>query len=284
MNAEQQVATLVEEQPVVVRTDAASLMEVISRAASDPNTDVDKLERLMSMYERITDRQAKSAFSAALAEMQPKLPVITEKGRIIIKEKGTDKVIQSTGYALWEDINEAIRPPLQEHGFALSFRIGKDADRVVVTGVLSHREGHSEETTLSLPLDTTGSKNNVQSIGSSVSYGKRYTASALLNITSRGEDDDAQSTGEARQEYALGRAMGAHTVARKSSAQAKRDGDHEEITRQLAACQTERELDGWYADFDRHTANLPFSWLDPIRDEVEKRRNTILDLIAERMA
>jgi hypothetical protein len=31
----------------VVTADAGSLMAVISRAASDPNTDVDKLERLM---------------------------------------------------------------------------------------------------------------------------------------------------------------------------------------------------------------------------------------------
>jgi hypothetical protein len=279
-----QVAPLIDERTdVVVRTDAASLMEVISRAAADPNTDVDKLERLMAMYERITDRSAKVAFSQALAEMQPGLPVIAENGRIIITEKGTDKVIQSTGYALWEDINQAIRPLLQNHGFALSFRIGKDGDRVVVTGVLSHRMGHSEETTLSLPMDATGSKNNVQAIGSSVSYGKRYTACALLNITSRGEDDDAKTTGDpAKQQFKTGLAMGAHTIARKSAAQAKRDGDHERIQQELAFCQTEAALDAWYADFDQHTAQLPFSWLDPVRDEVEKRRNTILDLMAER--
>jgi hypothetical protein len=44
--------------------------------------------------------------------------------------------------------------------------------------VLSHELGHSEETTMTLPLDTSGSKNNVQAVGSSTSYGKRYTATA----------------------------------------------------------------------------------------------------------
>lgn len=73
----------------------------------------------------------------------------------------------------------------------------KEADRIEVTGVLSHREGHFEETMLSLPMDTTGSKNNVQAIGSSISYAKRYTAGALLNITSRGEDDDGTAAGAA---------------------------------------------------------------------------------------
>src|SRR4029079_6921028 len=171
--------------------DAASLMAVISRAASDPATDVDKLERLLGMYERITERQAKAAYAAALAEMQPELPVIDERGRIEVREKTASgqrdgRVQQSTSYALWEDINEAIKPAMAKWGFALSFRIGSTDDgRIKVTGILSHREGHQEETTMILMHDSTGSKNAVQAMGSSVSYGKRYTALALLNITSR---------------------------------------------------------------------------------------------------
>lgn len=165
----------------IIHVGASSLMEVIGRAAADPNTDVDKLERLLGMYERITAQGAKAAFTSALAEMQPQLPVIGEHGR-------TDK----TSYAKYEDINDAIRPFLHEHGFALSFRVHRSEGLVAVTGVLSHRDGHSEETTLELPVDTSGSKNAVQAVGSSVSYGKRYTAIALLNITSRapGDRDD----------------------------------------------------------------------------------------------
>lgn len=185
MNAERQVTPLADERQVVVPTDAATLMAVISRAASDPDTDVEKLERLMAMFERITDRSAKADYSAALAEMQPKLPVIAERG-------STDK----GKYALWEDINDAIRPILAEAGFALSFRVGSATDgKMTVTGILSHKAGHQEETTMTLPLDTSGSKNAVQAVGSSTSYGKRYTAMALLNITSRGEDDDGYRGG-----------------------------------------------------------------------------------------
>lgn len=184
-----------------VQGDAASLMAVISRAASDPATDVDKLERLLGMYERITERQSKAAFAAALAELQPELPVVDERGRIEVREKDakgqrTGAVQQSTSYALWEDINEAIKPALAKHGFAIIFRIGSTDDgRIKVTGILSHREGHQEETTMLLMHDSTGSKNAVQAMGSSVSYGKRYTALALLNITSRGQDDDGWAGG-----------------------------------------------------------------------------------------
>ncbi len=180
----------------VAPSDAASLMAVISRAASDPTVDVDKLERLMGMYERITANQAKSAYDAAFAEMQPKLPVIDRRGAIVIKDKNDDKIIkQSTPYALFEDISEAITPILAEYGFGLSFRVGLATDgKINTTAILSHKMGHREETTLTLPHDSTGSKNAVQAVGSSLSYGKRYTMCALLNITTRGEDDDGAAS------------------------------------------------------------------------------------------
>lgn len=169
----------------VIPQDADSIMAVISRAAADPNTDVDKLERLLGMYERLQARSARAAYMEALAEMQPKLPVIEKRGQIKINESKPGQK-----YALWEDINDAIKPILAEHGFALSFRTGQEESKIMVTGVLSHRAGHSEQTTMYLPSDTSGSKNAVQAVGSSTSYGKRYTAQALLNLTSRGEDDD----------------------------------------------------------------------------------------------
>jgi len=170
--------------------ESAAIIQVIERAAMNPNVDIDKMERLLQMQERIMERNAKAAYAADLARMQPDLPIITERGGI----KDRSGNIQST-YALWEDINEAIKPVLAKHGFALSFRTGQEEGRITVTGVLSHRDGHSEETTMHLPIDTSGSKNSVQALGSSISYGKRYTAGALLNITSRGEDDDGKAAG-----------------------------------------------------------------------------------------
>jgi len=199
MNTNQQVAPI-EPNEVSTASEAGSIMAVIARAASDPNVNVEKIERLAALYERIKAAEAKTAYMAALSAMQPDLPVIERKGKITIRAKvdgeRTGAVQQATAYALWEDINEAISPVLKTHGFALSFRTGTAIDgKLTVTGILSHRGGHQEETTLSLMHDSTGSKNSVQAIGSSLSYGKRYTAGALLNITSRGEDDDGLSGG-----------------------------------------------------------------------------------------
>jgi hypothetical protein len=166
-----------------------AFMAMIARAAADPKTDVDKLERLMAMAERREAWNARVAYFAALSDMQDELPSIQERGEIKIGQGPGQK------YALWEDINKAIKPILRGHGFALSFRTGIAETKITVTGVLSHAAGHSEETTIHLPSDTSGSKNAVQAVGSSTSYGKRYTAAALLNLTTGGEDDDAKGAG-----------------------------------------------------------------------------------------
>lgn len=167
----------VEQAPVSENTAMVSMFE---RMASDPNVDVDKLERLMQMRERAVERESKAEFDAAMSELQPELPAIVERGNAAGRYT----------YALWEDINTAIKPVLMSHGFALTFRTSF-TNGITVTGVLSHRGGHREETSITLPADASGNKNAVQAVASSVSYGKRYTAGALLNLTSHGEDDDA---------------------------------------------------------------------------------------------
>lgn len=174
--------------PLPVVTESATILQVIERAAQNPACDIEKMERLLQMHERIVARTAQTAYAEALAEMQPRLPIITERGGI--KDRAGN--VQSR-YALWEDIVGIITPILAQYGFSLSFRTGNEADRVSVTGVLTHRMGHSEQTTLVLPIDTSGSKNAVQSVGSSTSYGKRYTASALLNLRTGETDDDGRA-------------------------------------------------------------------------------------------
>jgi hypothetical protein len=182
------VSAIVESQPdSQPQTEATAMIRVIERAAANPDIDVEKMERLLAMQERIMDRNAKAEFNEALAAMQPELPVITRNGEILNKAGE----VQST-YAKWEDINEAIRPILAKYGFALSFRTSSKETGVLIRGILS-KGGHAEDTDMFLPADTSGNKNNVQAHGSSTSYAKRYIAIALLNITTRGEDDDGQS-------------------------------------------------------------------------------------------
>lgn len=175
------------------RRDETELM--FERLARDPNVDVEKLERLIGMRERLQDQAAKSAFNAAFSEMQAEIPEITERGEI----KNKEGKVQSK-YAKNEDIQKVLRPILQQFGFSLSFRTEWPGPKTVkVVGILTHRDGHSRESEFLSDADQSGSKNSVQALGSAISYGRRYTTLDLLNITSRGADDDGQAVSKLSQ-------------------------------------------------------------------------------------
>lgn len=168
------------------QSEGGALISMIERVAMNPDAGIDTLERLLQMQERVLDREARSAYSRDFAAMQAEIPTIKERG------KGHGSI----RYALWEDVNEAIRPVLTKYGFGLSFKTSNADKQITITAILSHRDGHSEETTQSFPHDTSGSKNAIQAVGSSMSYGKRYTAGALLNLTSGEQDTDGATVSE----------------------------------------------------------------------------------------
>jgi hypothetical protein len=174
---------------------SGGLLAVIERAARDPNVDVDKMERLFALQERVQERNAKAAFTEAKVAMRPELPEITMRGMIRIPDKNKPgHFSQETPFARFEDIHDAVMPVLTAHGFDLSYRNGLSPDgKVRVTTILSHVGGHSEETVFDLPHDSSGSKNSVQAVGSSTSYGRRYGTLSILNIKVAGEDDDGQA-------------------------------------------------------------------------------------------
>jgi hypothetical protein len=167
----------------------ASLLEVISKAARDPAVDIDKMERLLQMQERVERRNAEVAFAEAFADMQPNLPTITMNGQIV------HKGVVISEFSDWPNINKAITPVLHQFGFGLSFKPAKAAvpGMVAVTAILRHRKGHIDEATVEGPNDTSGAKNAPQSLGSSLTYYKRYGGVLVLNLTIEGEDDDGSS-------------------------------------------------------------------------------------------
>jgi hypothetical protein len=174
---------------------APDLALLVERVLTDPNADVSKLSALLDVNERILDRAAKSAFDSAYARMQPELPEIDERGAI----RKRDGTVQSR-YARYEDIQSAVRPVLTRHGFSMRHRTEWPADRVGViriVGILSHAEGHSEESAFEAPADKSDFRSDVQSQGSTISYGKRYTTCDLLNIITRGQDTDGQQKAQA---------------------------------------------------------------------------------------
>jgi hypothetical protein len=167
-----------------------NIFQVIAQYATAGNVNVDVMSKLLDMQERVMNKQAEVAFNQAMTKLQSKLPTIRKDGKIEFTDKNGVK--REIAFARYEDIDAGIRPLLIEEGFSISFNT-QWADSVIISGTLAHKDGHSRTSSMRLPLDTSGSKNNLQAMGSTTSYGKRYLVGMLLNIVTKGEDDDGKT-------------------------------------------------------------------------------------------
>jgi len=176
----------------LVVPDVANFSSMMERLASNKDVDVEKLERMMTMNERILDREAQHAFSADFVRMKPHLPKV-------LKTKENSQT--QSKYAPLEEINTQIDPILEQFGFGTSTSVKSQTETSVsVEAALWHRDGHKETTLVTMPLDNVGAKGtvnktNVHATASSITYAKRVALCALLNI-STGDDTDGNVVSE----------------------------------------------------------------------------------------
>lgn len=180
---------------LAVPAEAQTPLAIIERVARDKTVDVAKLAALVELQKDMMRVQAKIDFDQAFSEMAHLLPVIKKRGKIAGKNR------PSIAYArLSEDIHPVVKPILARHGFAIRHRTEWPTPQTVrVVGILSHRGGHSEQSAFEGPADTSDYRSHVQSLGSTVQYGRRYTTVDLLNLTVLGQDNDGATSPESPQ-------------------------------------------------------------------------------------
>jgi hypothetical protein len=178
-NAARELTTTIEGNSVTMqeRSNAITPMEMLNTALSR-GADIGVLEKLMALQERWEASQARKAFDAAIAKAKGEI------GPVLRNAKGhNDK-----RYADFAQIARTVDPVLASHGLTYRFRT-EQTDRIHVTCILSHRDGHSETTTLAGPPDGSGSKNAIQAIGSTLTYLQRYSLIQMLGLASSNDDD-----------------------------------------------------------------------------------------------
>jgi len=161
-------------------TTETSMIAIIEKAIINPDIDVEKMQALLDVQERIMDKHAHIEFNKSMVETIVEIPSF---------EKLTSG--HNYKYATFEQINKVVKPILASHDLYVTFATDFQSDNyVMVTAEITHKDGFSKKTSMRFPFDSTGSKNEVQAVASAISYGKRYMQNALLNITTHGEDDD----------------------------------------------------------------------------------------------
>lgn len=194
--------TDVESAPLNQESRGRALSPAISRAltpmqmletAVQKGADIEVLDKLMGLQERYEANKARKAFDAAIARAQ--IPVVVKKSKVDFKNKSTDGKT-NYDYESFAQIAKTVDPVLSPLGLSYRFRTAQEGSQVTVTCIVAHKDGHSEETTLTAAADQSGNKNSVQAIGSTITYLQRYTLKAALGIAAADDDDGAKSDGE----------------------------------------------------------------------------------------
>jgi hypothetical protein len=154
-------------------------MELLSHAVTN-GASMEMIERLMALQERMDARQSRKEFDAAIAEAKAEIEPVVRNAKGHNDKK----------YADFAAIARAVDPVISRFGLSYRFRTTQ-AERISVTCILSHKSGHSEETTLSGLPDSTGNKNAIQAIGSTLTYLQRYSLVQALGLAAANDDDGA---------------------------------------------------------------------------------------------
>lgn len=164
-------------------------VEKMIMQAINKGVPVETLERVLAMRTQLKADWAKEQFDRCMADCQAEMPVIEKSKQARDEQKGKDLY----KYAPLDAIIAVAGPIIARHGFSYSFKTLNAIDKVKVTCIVKHRDGHSEESDMETALSTkTQIMSAPQQIAATVTFNKRYAFTNAFGITTGGEDDESQ--------------------------------------------------------------------------------------------
>jgi hypothetical protein len=155
---------------------------------------LETLQVLRQMQKEWEADEARKAFVAAMAAFKANPPEIVKDKHV----EYTNNRNQTTAYdhATLGSLCAAIIKGLAAHGISHRWETAQQDNRIKVTCVLTHAQGHSESVSLHSAADDSGGKNSIQAIGSAVTYLQRYTLLAATGLAALDQDDDGDAAGK----------------------------------------------------------------------------------------
>lgn len=154
--------------------------------------------------------------SAALAKAQAKMkhPARTKTAKVQTKTGGS----YAYNYADLADVIDAVRGPFSENGLSFLQSVETTPGRVLVTTRLLHSSGQWFESSMSL----TCPDEKPQTVGSAITYARRYSLAPFVGIAS--DDDDDASLAQGVTAEVTSRAKPASNAANLTQAAGARAG------------------------------------------------------------
>jgi hypothetical protein len=189
MNARQELMPADHSQAVMAITPMGMIQMAVQQGA-----DIDKLRQLLDLQERWEKTEARKAFVAALSAFKANPPLIYKNKQVSFS---TQKGKTEYRHATLGEVSDAIGQSLAGHGLSHRWNVEQMTGGMIrVTCILMHQLGHSESVSLEAGRDESGSKNNIQAVGSTVTYLQRYTLLAATGCAVSDSDDDGRGSEE----------------------------------------------------------------------------------------
>jgi hypothetical protein len=159
------------------------------REAITQNVDTERLKALMELQREWQADEARRQFNIALAAFKKDPPVVVKD--LLNKQYGS-------WYTSLGNLVNTVNAALGQHGLNASWDIEQGEGSIAVICILEHEAGHSRRVRLEGPPDTSGTKNSLQSIRSTLTYLRGATFEAVTGIASRivNQDDDGNDAGK----------------------------------------------------------------------------------------
>lgn len=157
---------------------------------------VETMEKLLAMRRELKAEYAKEQFDKAMAKFQFECPVIRKT-----KDVKTNSGAHAYYYAPLEVIVEQTRELLKNNGFSYSIETETIDQMVKSTCIAKHEAGHSERSSLEVPLGTqTPMMSKTQVFAAAITFAKRYAFCNIFGIMTGDEDTDAPKKEKVDQE------------------------------------------------------------------------------------
>ena len=156
--------------------------------AVEQGADLDKLSKLMDLQERWEANEARKAFVRAMSKFKADPPKI-------VKDKQVAYGQTKYKHAELDQVASVIGVALALVGISHRWTLDQ-SNGISVCCILTHDLGHSESVTMTAPSDTSGQKNPIQAIASTISYLERYTLLASTGLATGEDDTDALPRGD----------------------------------------------------------------------------------------
>jgi len=163
-----------------------SLMEI----AIKNNASLDKIDKMMELQMKWEENEAKKAYVVAMSDFKKNPPVIIKDQSVSFGQGKT-----SYKHASLANVADKVGKALAEHSLSASWSTSQADGLITVKCTITHSQGYGESTSISASPDTTGSKNGIQAIGSTITYLERYSILALTGLATNEHEDDGNASG-----------------------------------------------------------------------------------------